>query len=159
EAQAQLRQSQARNEELEASLNAALAKPSKKDKQPVKKVSGEPPALQPLSGLPKLRSRGGELYYVDAALREAFAKDNPAALPEAKRKLPKVTDPALDWTTLVSRPLIYDQSGQDCWAFATVTSLEWSWAIRNGGEAPVLAVQPVLDHTQRYEASGFPLAL
>jgi cathepsin L len=160
EAQAQLLRSQARSEELEASLNSALAKLSKKDKQPpAKKVVGEQPAIPLASRLPKLRSRGGELYYIDAALRDAFAKDNSVALPEAERKLPKVTDPALDWSTLVAPPLIRKQAGRDCWAVSAVTCLEWSWAIRNGGEAPELAVQPILDYTQRDEAQGFPVAL
>jgi Papain family cysteine protease len=106
--------------------------------------------------LQKLRYRGGEVYASDADLRAAFDKANPQKLPEAKRKLPAVTAATFDWTTLARRPLSYTQRKTPyCWAFAAMTAFEWNWAIRNGGPAPTLAVQPVIDRTQKEGAASW----
>lgn len=104
----------------------------------------------------RLRSRGAELYYLDADLRAAFAKANPQTLPETRRKaLPKSTPIAFDWTGLATRRYSYTQRVTPyCWAFASVTAFEWNWAIRNGGEAPIVAVQSIIDHTK--ETGGAP---
>jgi hypothetical protein len=46
-----------------------------------------------------------------------------------------------------------------CWAFAAMTAFEYNWAIRNGGPAPGLAIQPILDRTQRGGGAPHQLAL
>jgi len=108
--------------------------------------------------LQKLRSRGAEVYYLDSDLRAAFTRTSTTPLPEARRKLPKATAVAFDWTTLVQRPYSYTQKVTPyCWAFAAVTAFEWNWAIRNGGAAPVVAVQPIIDHSK--EKGGAPTAV
>jgi hypothetical protein len=106
----------------------------------------------------KLLSRGAEAYYLDQDVRAAFAKDRPGALPESKRKLPAATAAAFDWTTVISRPHNYAQRKSPlCWAFAAMTAFEYNWAIRNGGTAPVLAVQPIVDRTGK--DGGAPVSL
>src|SRR5262245_23278801 len=99
------------------------------------------PAGSSADEVQKLRSRGAELYYLDADLRAALAKENPKALPEAKHKLPAATAAAFDWTAEVKRPFTYSQRKSPfCWAFAAVTAFEYNWAIRNGSAAPALAI-------------------
>jgi hypothetical protein len=107
-----------------------------------------------------LRSRGAEVYFLDMDLRGAFGKANPKVLPEAKRKLPPATVAAFDWSTKVTMPHWLAQAkSQYCWAFATVTAFEWSWAIRNGGAAPALAIQPIIDRTKSKGGAPPQLAL
>ncbi len=107
--------------------------------------------------LQKLRSRGAEVFYLDADLRGDYAKMKPQALPESRRKGAKANAVAFDWSTVLSRPYSYTQKVTPyCWAFASVTALEWNWAFRNGGNAPVLAVQPIIDRSQK--EGGAPLA-
>jgi hypothetical protein len=109
---------------------------------------------------PKLRLRGGEVYYADAELRAAFAKEHPAALPESKRKLQAVTAASFDWSAHVSRTFNYTQAkNPQCWAFAAVTAFEWNWAIRNGGTVPILAVQPIIDRSQKEGGAPTRVAL
>ena len=99
---------------------------------------------------PKLRERGGEVYYLDADLRAEFAKTARKTLAETKRKLPAATAPAFDWSKFVSRKSNYTQvRNPQCWAFATVTAFEWNWAIRNAEAVPLLAVQPIIDRTKK----------
>ncbi len=108
----------------------------------------------------KLRGRGGEVYFLDTDLRAAFAKDHPKALAESKRKLPPVTAPAFDWTTLIVRKFNYTQvTNPQCWAFAAVTAFEWNWAIRNAEEVPVLAVQPIIDRSKKEGGASHRVAL
>jgi C1A family cysteine protease len=123
--------------------------PNKDNSKPVPEKPPDKPSIEvPVDHWPKLRSRGGDLYYADATLRAVFARDNPKGLPEAL--LSDVTAPTFDWSTrVVSRPRILNQQKHpNCWAFATVSAFEWNWAIRNGGPAPELSIQPILDHTQ-----------
>jgi cathepsin L len=99
--------------------------------------------------LPKLRSRGAEVYYIDQDVRAAFAKTDARLLPDGKLKLPAATAATFDWSTHLSRPFSYTQRVTPyCWAFAAVTAFEWNWALRNGGPAPVLAVQPIIDRSK-----------
>jgi hypothetical protein len=110
--------------------------------------------------LQKLRSRGAEVYYLDADLRAAFAEANPKVMPEAKRKLPPVTAPAFDWSAKVTMPHWLGQAKTPhCWLYATMTAFEWNWAIRNGGAAPALAIQPILDRTKKKAGAPHRLAL
>src|SRR5262249_7435036 len=105
------------------------------EKAPLKeKTPSEPPLELTVDRWQKIRSRGGELYYTDAALRTVFARDNPGILPEAKRKLPDASARTFDWSTLIKRERIHDQKANPlCWAFAAVTAFEWNWVVRNGG--------------------------
>jgi hypothetical protein len=114
----------------------------------------------PADGLQKLRSRGAEVYYLDVDLRAAFAKAHPKGLPEAKRKLPAASAPAFDWSTRVVMPhWLAQQRSPHCWLYAAMTAFEWNWAIRNGGPAPALAVQPILDRTKTKGGAAHKLAL
>jgi cathepsin L len=116
-------------------------------------------APAPADALPKLRSRGAEIFFLDADLRTAYAKTDPN-LPEASRKLPPATTPAFDWSSKVVMPHWLAQARTPyCWAFAAVTAFEWNWAIRNGGQAPALAIQPLLDRTKKVGAAPHKLAL
>jgi hypothetical protein len=103
----------------------------------------------------KLRERGAEVYYADADLRAAFARAKPGVLLEARRRLPGAGARAFDWTEVVGPHRVQAQAGSICcWAYAAVAALEYSWAIRNGGPAPALAVQPVLDRVGK-DGSGY----
>jgi hypothetical protein len=108
----------------------------------------------------KLRARGGEVYFLDTDLRAEFAKQSPKALAESKRKLPAVTAPAFDWSALIARKFNYTQAtNPQCWAFATVTALEWNWAIRNAETIPLLAVQPIIDRCKKEGEASHSTAL
>jgi hypothetical protein len=94
----------------------------------------------------KLRANGAEVYYADFDLRAAFAKANPEGLSEAKLKVPNAKAKAFDWTKIVQKSHVLAQGDSiNCWGFASLAALEYSWAIRNGGPVPALAVQPTLD--------------
>lgn len=94
----------------------------------------------------KLRANGAEVYYADLDLRAAFAKANPGGLAGGKLKVPDATAKAFDWTGVVQRPRVVAQGDSiNCWGFASLAALEYSWAIRNGGPVPALALQPTLD--------------
>jgi hypothetical protein len=114
----------------------------------------------PADELPKLRSRGAAVYFLDADLRAALTSQDAKLLPESRRKLPAATAPAFDWSTKVTMPHWLAQAKTPCcWAFAAVTALEWNWAVRNGGPAPALAIQPILDRTQKRGSAPPQLAL
>ncbi len=96
------------------------------------------------------------LYDLDEKLKAAFEKAHPGVLPESKRKLPRATAKAFDWSKHGVTGLIYAQGKTPyCWAFAAVEAFECSWRIRNQGK-PVLAVQPIIDHTK--ENGGAPFS-
>lgn len=110
--------------------------------------------------LPKLRARGAEVYYADLDLRAALPKAVRGGLPEARRKRHSATDRAFDWTKLLPRDFVLRQAeSASCWAFASVTALEYNWVIRNGGKTPLLAVQPILDRTNKYGPTPVSVAL
>jgi cathepsin L len=97
------------------------------------------------------------LYELDEKARAAFEKKYPKKLPESVRKLHKATAKAFDWSKYKVTGLVYTQGhSPSCWAFAAVEAFECSWRIRNLG-GPVLAVQPILDHTEK--EGGAPVAL
>ena len=74
--------------------------------------------------LQKLRSKGGELFYLDTDLRAAYGKAYPTGLPEARRRLPGPKAVSFDWMALASRPYSYTQKVTPyCWAFASVSSV------------------------------------
>lgn len=105
----------------------------------------------------KLRERGAEVYYVDADIH-ATAKERPTSLSAVRKKL-KATDSSLDWTYILGRGRIHDQSGLCCWAYATVAAMEYNWALRNWpGSVPEFAVQPVLDRVQKNGGGVIPWA-
>jgi Papain family cysteine protease len=102
-----------------------------------------------LDSWPKLRSRGGELYHLDAVFRQALVKEDPKTIPATMRNLPDAKVSAFDWTRRVAGPRhIIKQLQPHCWAVSSVSALEWCWAIRNGETLPHLSTQPVLDETQ-----------
>ena len=108
----------------------------------------------------KLRKNGAEVYYADLDLRAAFAKTNRGVLPEARRKRPSATARSFDWTKLLRRDFVLRQADSaTCWAFASLTALEYNWVLRNGGRMPLLAVQPILDRTGKYGGAPAGLAL
>jgi hypothetical protein len=110
--------------------------------------------------LPKYRRNGAEAYYADLDLRAALDKTSRAALPEVRRKNPKITDQTFLWTKLLPRDFVLRQADSAiCWAFAGVTALEYNWVIRNGGRTPLLAVQPILDRTGKWGGAPLSLAL
>jgi len=110
--------------------------------------------------LPKFRRNGAEAYYADLDVRAALAKTKTVVLPEARRKIPKTTDRAFVWTKILPRDFFLRQADSAiCWAFASVTALEYNWVIRNGGRTPLLAVQPILDRTGKYGGAPMSLAL
>jgi hypothetical protein len=86
---------------------------------------------------PKLRTRGGEVYLLDASLRDVFARDHAKALAENGRKLPDVSAPAFDWSTLVTPPRVVKQRHPICFAFSTLSTLEVELGCsqRRGGAA------------------------
>lgn len=111
-------------------------------------------------GVQKLRQHGAEIYYADLDLRVALAKSGRIMLPDARRKRPSVTARAFDWTKLLPRDFVLRQADSaTCWGFASVTALEYSWVVRNGGRTPLLAVQPILDRTRKYGATPVGVAL
>jgi hypothetical protein len=99
------------------------------------------------------------LYDLDEKARAAFEKKYPGKLPESARKLPKATAKAFDWSKYKVTGLVYTQGrSKHCWAFAAVEAFECNWRIRNLGN-PVLAVQPLLDHTGKEGGAPVPLGL
>jgi Papain family cysteine protease len=89
------------------------------------------------------------LYELDLKAKAAFEKRHPNTLPESKRKLPKATAKAFDWTKYgVTGPIYTQGRSPYCWAFTAVQAFECSWRIRNKGN-PILAVQPIIDHTKK----------
>jgi len=55
----------------------------------------------------------------------------------------------------VTGPIYTQGKTPYCWAFAAVEAFECSWRIRNQGK-PILAVQPIIDHTK--ETGGAPFS-
>ena len=103
----------------------------------------------------KLRKDGAEVYYADFDLRSAFAKQNDGVLPESKRKPPSATAKAFDWTTVAPKHRVLAQkSSINCWAYAVLAAFEYNWSIRNGGPAPALAVQAIIDRVGK-DGSGY----
>jgi len=88
------------------------------------------------------------LFKLDEKARAAFEKQFPNVLPESIRKLPKVTAPKFDWSKFKVTGPVYTQGKTPyCWAFAVIEAFECNWRIRNKGN-PILAVQPIIDHTK-----------
>jgi cathepsin L len=103
----------------------------------------------------KLRKDGAEVYYADRDLRAAFAKLNKDSLPEANRKLPTAAAKSLDWTAILKTHHVLSQRDSSCcWAFASVAAMQYNWVLRNGGDLPQLAVQPLLDRVGK-NGSGY----
>jgi cathepsin L len=103
----------------------------------------------------KLRKDGAEVYYADLDLRTAYAKRNKTALPETSRKTLRADARALDWTAILGKRHVFAQRDSICcWAFASVAAMQYNWVIRNGGDLPQLAVQPLLDRTGK-DGSGY----
>jgi len=99
------------------------------------------------------------LYEVDEKAREAFEKKFPNTLPESKRKLPKATAKSFDWSKHGVTGLVYTQGKTPyCWAYAAVEAFECNWRLRNK-TSPVLAVQPIIDHTKAEGGAHFSLGM
>lgn len=107
-----------------------------------------------------LRKNGAEVHYADLDLRAALTKTGRILLPDARRKRPSVSARSFDWTKMLPRDFVLRQADSPtCWAWACLTALEYNWVIRNGGKAPLLAVQPILDRTGKYGGASAGLAL
>jgi cathepsin L len=89
------------------------------------------------------------LIGVGPAVRAATAPAAAKALREA-RKTVRPTASAFDWTELGvgSTPVRKQGKTKSCWAHVGVEALEANWMLRNGTQ-PMMAIQPVLDHTRR----------
>ncbi len=82
----------------------------------------------------------------------------PIPIPEPPPVNPPVSVPQdnkFSWTDRgYSSPVKYQNSCGSCWAFATTTSIETNWAIKNQKPPPVLSPQQVLDCSDGYSCSG-----
>ena len=93
----------------------------------------------------KLHTRGGEVYFLDADARAAFAKSKPNALPALAKKLPAADGASFDWSKRLRPVPVKNQTSANCWAFAAVTAFEYAWQIRNGVSPGALSVQVIAD--------------
>jgi cathepsin L len=100
---------------------------------------------------------GPEVVRLDERARADYLKNHPGERAEPRWRRARPTDLAFDWTELgVATAVRFQGQTGSCWAHAAVEALEAAWQIRNGTR-PVLAVEPVRDHTGR--PRGAPMAV